>query len=47
MIYIIGIVGSPRVEGNTEKLVVEALKAASDEEEGVQNGTHKIGWQGN
>jgi len=35
MIYIIGIVGSPRVEGNTEKLVVEALKAAS-EEEGVQ-----------
>ncbi|MCD6464860.1 flavodoxin family protein [Candidatus Bathyarchaeota archaeon] len=35
MIYIIGIVGSPRVEGDTEKLVVEALKAAS-EEEGVQ-----------
>ena len=35
MIYIIGIVGSPRVEGNTEKLVVEALKAAS-EEEGIQ-----------
>jgi len=35
MIHIVGIVGSPRVEGNTEKLVVEALKAAS-EEEGIQ-----------
>ncbi len=34
MIRIVGIVGSPRVEGNTELLVDEALKAAG--EEGVE-----------
>jgi len=34
MIRIIGIVGSPRVGGNTELLVMEALRAA--EEEGAQ-----------
>ena len=31
MIYVIGIAGSPRVEGNTEKLVTEALKTAAEE----------------
>lgn len=31
MIHVIGIVGSPRAEGNTEKLVAEALKAAAEE----------------
>jgi len=31
MIRIIGIVGSPRVDGNTEKLVIEALKVAAEE----------------
>jgi multimeric flavodoxin WrbA len=34
MIHILGIVGSPRVEGNTEHVVAEALKAA--EEDGVE-----------
>ena len=34
MVRILGIVGSPRVEGNTERLVAEALKAA--EEDGAQ-----------
>jgi multimeric flavodoxin WrbA len=32
MIYIIGIVGSPRIGGNTEILVMEALRAAAEEE---------------
>lgn len=31
MIYIVGIVGSPRIGGNTEILVMEALKAAAEE----------------
>lgn len=31
MIHILGIVGSPRVRGNTECLVAEALKAAEEE----------------
>lgn len=30
MIHILGIVGSPRVKGNTELLVAEALKAAAE-----------------
>ena len=34
MVYILGIVGSPRVGGNTELFVAEALKAA--EEEGAE-----------
>lgn len=34
MIQILGIVGSPRIRGNTERLVLEALKAA--EEDGAQ-----------
>lgn len=34
MIHIVGIVGSPRVGGNTERLVAEALKAT--EEEGAE-----------
>jgi multimeric flavodoxin WrbA len=28
MIHILGVVGSPRIEGNTERVVAEALKAA-------------------
>jgi multimeric flavodoxin WrbA len=31
MIHIIGIVGSPRIKGNTEMLTMEALKAAAEE----------------
>jgi len=31
MVYIIGIAGSPRIKGNTEILVMEALKAAAEE----------------
>jgi len=34
MIYILGVCGSPRVRGNTERLLVEALKAT--QEEGAQ-----------
>jgi multimeric flavodoxin WrbA len=34
MMHILGIVGSPRVEGNTERVVAEALKAA--EEDGAE-----------
>ena len=34
MIRIVGIVGSPRIGGNTERLVSEALRVA--EEEGAQ-----------
>ncbi len=40
MIRIIGIVGSPRVDSNTEKLVMEALKVAA--EEGCSNRAHKV-----
>lgn len=32
--YLLGVVGSPRVEGNTERVVAEALKAA--EEDGAE-----------
>jgi len=31
MVRILGIVGSPRVRGNTERVVAKALKAAEDE----------------
>ena len=34
MICILGVVGSPRMQGNTERFVIEALKAA--EEDGVE-----------
>ena len=31
MVHILGVVGSPRVEGNTERVVAEALKAAKED----------------
>ena len=31
MIHILGVVGSPRIEGNTERVVVEALNAAKED----------------
>ncbi len=32
MMRILGVVGSPRVEGNTERVVAEALKAAEEDD---------------
>jgi len=31
MIHILGVVGSPRTEGNTERVVAEALNAAKED----------------